>query len=124
MMAKKMYELNLPPFFQDYCDLDEENCLEDFISRKRVDEWKQIVLGIIVENYSKYDLKHPTFYNHCGQVRKIRQVHQLPAGEKDMYAFDNWADKTDICGSISWQLYDGYEALNVRLVLTFKMPWK
>ena len=94
------------------------------LQSRRKNKWAQILLGIRLENFSKFDLKNPKFYDDCSPTQKIREVSYLPSGNADMFIFDNKAAKTDICGSVSWQLYDRYKELNIRLVLTFNVPWK
>ena len=54
----------------------------------------------------------------------INPIKELDSGSGEMFVVDNSASKGDICGSVSWQLYDGYKELNIRLVLTFDVPWK
>ena len=43
----------------------------------------QVVLGIVVENYSSYKLLFPTSYTH-GQTRVIKNVTEVPEKESDM----------------------------------------
>ena len=125
LIVQRMEEKNENELQWPKPPLYDGNMPYSFLNQKRVEEWEQIVLGIMLENYSKFNLKNPTFYhNWCGSTRDINPIRELDSGSGEMFVVDNSASKGDICGSVSWQLYDGYKELNIRLVLTFDVPWK
>lgn len=124
-MKKKEFKLQWPksPFFNKNSGEEPKSRLNE----TRTAPYEQVVLGIMLENYSKFNLKNPTFHRDdywCGYTRRINPIRQVDSGSGKLFVVDNDASKGAICGSVSWQLNDGYKDLNVRLVLTFDVPWK
>ena len=124
-MKKKEFKLQWPkpPLFNKNSGEEPKSRLNE----TRTAPYEQVVLGIMLENYSKFNLKNPTFHRDdywCGYTRRINPIRQVDSGSGKLFVVDNDASKGAICGSVSWQLNDGYKDLNVRLVLTFDVPWK
>ena len=125
LMEKNKFELQWPksPLFNGSSAED----ARAYLNTERTAPYEQVVLGIMLENYSKWNLKNPTFHHgDCwyGSTQDIRPIRQVDSGSGYMVVLDNSASKGNICGSVSWQLNDGYKDLHVRLVLTFYVPWK
>ena len=125
LMEKNKFELQWPkpPLFNG----NSAEKARAHLNEKRAAPYEQVVLGVMLENYSKFNLNNPTFHHgDCwyGSTREINHIRQVDSGSGYLFVVDNSALKGNICGSVSWQLNDGYKDLNVRLVLTFYVPWK
>ena len=80
-------------------------------------------VGIVIENYSKYNLMFPTV-NFKDLSQATTEVKDVNSRSSQLFIFDNIND--NIYGSISWQVSNrrGDKATKTRLVVGFSIPWK
>ena len=80
-------------------------------------------VGIVIENYSKYNLMFPTV-NFEDSSQAKTEVKDVNSRSSQLFIFDNI--NAGVYGSISWQVSNrrGDKATKTRLVLGFSIPWK
>ena len=98
---------------------------EDYLVSPDIYKWKktQVGLGIVIENYSRYNLKFPivNFENSAG--RQVEKVQEIDSGKDAMFILDNGGYRDyRLDGSLSWQVMFNSKHL-IRLVLTYYIPY-
>ena len=83
----------------------------------------QVGIGIVIENYSKYDLKfpQPTFHNKGRQIIKARDVDSQTSA---FFILDNQETyHRGVHGTVSWQVMNGPETgpTSKRLIIGFEV---
>ena len=82
----------------------------------------QILLGIQIDNYSKYNLKNPVFNPGSSYVNNLTQFEDVESKNSKFFVLDNSAYwQRYVYGSIAWEIE---KSQNYRIVLTFNIPWK
>ena len=79
-------------------------------------------VGIVIENYSKYNLMFPTV-NFKDLSQATTEVKDVNSRSSQLFIFDNI--NAGVYGSISWQISNkrGDKATKTRLILGFSIPW-
>ena len=100
---------------------------EDYLVSPEIYKWKktQVGLGVVIENYSQYNLKFPTvnFENSAGREVEKHEVQEIGSGKSNMFILDNGGHRDfRLDGSLSWQVMLNSRHL-IRLVLTFYIPY-
>ena len=76
-------------------------------AERKDDQWDKLIVGVLVENYSKYILSDPSTsgVSNCGANHEIHNVTEVKPGSTEFFAVDNdgW-DHYGICGAFSWQI--------------------
>ena len=99
-----------------------EEYLEYFnTQRKR----NQVGIGIVIENYSKYDLKfpQPTFHNKGRQIHRFR-LRDVDSQTSALFILDNHETyHRGVHGAVSWQVMNGPETgpTSKRLIIGFEV---
>ena len=80
-------------------------------------------VGIVIENYSKYNLMFPTV-NFNDQSQATTEIKDVNSRSSQLFIFDNI--NAGVYGSVSWQISNkrGDKATKTRLILGFSIPWK
>ena len=119
---------------------------EDYMKKSNLyrNKWSQVLLGVVIENYSQYQLKLLSFHKvgtytritgpRIGENIKVRNATDVvPPYSERMFIQDNQeVDHNGLAGSISWLVMktgckpfrnspDSLEGK--RLALTYKVPW-
>ena len=89
----------------------------------------QMGVGIVIENYSKYNLMFPTVnFENAGKAKT--EVKDVNSRSSQLFIFDNDYSNNNgnhgVFGTISWQVSNkqGDKATKTRLVLGFSIPWR
>lgn len=93
----------------------------------------RIIVGILIENYSKYSLVDPVTSKKF-DCKNNEEIHaELPVAPGTSELFTVLANNHGVCGAISWQIVgpDGRavtskkdKRLGRRLVLTYEVTWR
>ena len=108
---------------QDTKPVEPEKCLQNI----RNESYHQVLLGVLIENYSRYQFLHPT--NHTeyeGYNTVIEPAKPIIEGSSGLFVVDNGANNGyDARGSMSWQLkFQNNVPVNQRLVVTYNVPYR
>lgn len=102
---------------------------EEILKENYVNKAHQVMLGMVIENHTPYDLVNPgKSINSCPATEEIKgmEVKNISRRSSEMILFDNghWQDY-GLCGSIHWQIRkNGFFADDAqRLVVTFRVPY-
>ena len=95
----------------------------------------QVGVGVLIENYSKYELMFPTVdFSNAG--KKVTEIGNVDPGKSAMIILDNDYSNNHhnygIFGTISWQISSNKnvkgtktrKATTTRLILGFSVPYK
>ena len=97
---------------------------QDYLKSPEIykDKDNQILLGILIENYSRWPLIHPRFEpDDSGATLKTEKVKVSPHST-EFFVISN---TDDIYGSMSWEIgMQGLTDKGTRLVLTYEVYWK
>ena len=108
------------PYPQHLCP---DNSPKKYIKDKVTNPDDQILLGILIENYSGMTLKKPQFFAHEGGViNKPIPVDQILPRRSEFFIFQNPND--EVSGSVSWEIFQGITHTNQRMIVTFRVPWR
>ena len=82
-----------------------------------------IMLGILIENYSGMTLKNPQFHPHeSGVTNKPILLDEVLPKRTAFFIFQR--PNNEVSGSVTWEIFQGIQAINERLIVTFDIPWK
>ena len=98
---------------------------ESYIKSENVytDTWNQILLGIKIENHSKYTLGKPIFTP--GSLNNLTQLKAVESKSLEFFVLDNFnGTQNYVYGSLVWEIFLEGKSQKYRIVLTFEMPWK
>ena len=85
------------------------------------DENKQILLGILIENYSRYPLTHPRFEPGNSGAELVTEKLKVSPHSTEFFIIRN---SNNIYGSLSWEFgIPGVKSKGTRLVLTYWVYW-
>ena len=115
----------------DIKGLPEDKTPEQYLASGEVhNSKKQVGVGIVVENYSKYDLKFPTL-NFGNKGRQfITKVADVDAKSSAIFILDNHRNlEYGVYGAVAWQLMQGGSKTEAprtprRLIIGFKIPYR
>ena len=81
------------------------------------------MLGILIENYSGMTLKNPQFHPHeSGVTNKPILLDEVLPKRTAFFIFQR--PNNEVSGSVTWEIFQGIQAINERLIVTFDIPWK
>ena len=86
----------------------------------------QVGVGIVVENYSRYNLKFPTL-NIVNKGRNITKVADVDAKSSAIFILDNNKNQNyGLYGTVAWQLMQGISVAEPprRLIIGFEIPYR
>ena len=87
------------------------------------DHKNQILLGILIENYSGMTLKKPQFFpKKHGVINEPIPVDEIIPRRSEFFIFQN--PNNEVSGSVSWEIFQGITHTNQRMVVTFEVPWR
>jgi len=92
------------------------------------------MIGIVVENYSKFRLIRPrsSGQTHCSHAREIRPPQNVDGGAFEMFVADNMETyHRGVCGTLEWTmgqangetLFDQTKKFGYKLITTYHVPY-
>ena len=91
------------------------------------ENYHQVVFGLLIENYSRYQLLHPTNQTEYeGYNTFIEPVEPILEGSSGLFVADNGKHKNyQARGSMSWQIFwRNGKPLEKRLIVTYNIPYQ
>ena len=107
--------------------IEPQKCLNNI----RNGTYEQVVLGILIENYSRYSLLHPTnqteYEGYNTFIEPAKPIFQGSfEGSSGLFVADNggWQNY-QARGSMSWQIkWQNGNPLEKRLIVTYNIPYE